>query len=47
MSRFLVTYHASDIPHDPEAMANARQASCGPRRRARHSSTRVHRFKAC
>lgn len=26
MARFLVTYHADDMPHDPESMATARQA---------------------
>jgi len=26
MARFLVTYHASEMPHDPEAMAQAREA---------------------
>jgi hypothetical protein len=26
MPRFLVTYHGSEMPHDPESMASARQA---------------------
>jgi len=26
MARFLVTYHAGDMPHDPESMAKARDA---------------------
>ncbi len=26
MPRFLVTYHGSDMPHEPEAMAQAREA---------------------
>src|SRR5262245_44377760 len=26
MARFLVTYHASDMPHDPQSMAKAREA---------------------
>ena len=26
MARFLVTYHAGDMPHDPQAMAQVRHA---------------------
>jgi hypothetical protein len=26
MARFLVTYHASEMPHDPESIAKAREA---------------------
>jgi hypothetical protein len=26
MARFLITYHAGDMPHDPESIAEARQA---------------------
>jgi hypothetical protein len=26
MAKFLVTYHAGDMPHDPEAMTKAREA---------------------
>ena len=26
MTRFLVTYHGSEMPHDPEAIAQARDA---------------------
>lgn len=26
MPRFLITYHASEMPHDPESMAQAREA---------------------
>jgi hypothetical protein len=26
MARFLVTYHGSDMPHDPDSMARAREA---------------------
>lgn len=26
MPKFLVTYHAGDMPHDPESMAKAREA---------------------
>jgi hypothetical protein len=26
MARFLVTYHAEEMPHDPESMAKAREA---------------------
>jgi hypothetical protein len=38
MTRFLVTYHGSEMPHEPEAMASlATRSSSGPARPEMHS----------